>query len=237
MKKLGLFIAVIAVTLFSGCSNVKDKDGWYDEGSVTCTYTYYSSLKESSAEIYAFVGNNGKFTITGVTLTVSFYDKSTKFIGIASKEAVAFIDTGDKEMVRCYFFDIAGEVYSYELMSVSYKYSDYSSDNTPLTFLTFYSVILGILIIWLLLIFIFNAKRRFCFHDGHVIEIYAGWVNNYLKVDNTIVDEIKLLFHFHYIVLTCEVLKINVKIGNGLLGNTISCFIDGKKAVLSKTCY
>jgi len=95
--------------------------------------------------------------------------------------------------------------------------------------LIFLIVLLGLLIVWLIVLFILNAKTRHYFLDEHHIEVRAGWRRHYIKVDGEIVDE---LINSFYLTLNMkaelENLNIEVRIGQSFLGNTISTKVNGK---------
>jgi hypothetical protein len=96
-------------------------------------------------------------------------------------------------------------------------------------FLIIMGIILGIWGIWLFLVIIYNTKRRYYEMNGYRIEVYAGWINHYIKINGKIVDEIKTGSRHHLITLEahCENLDVVVRIGQGFLGNTISTIING----------
>ncbi|MCL2796643.1 MAG: hypothetical protein FWD58_01115 [Firmicutes bacterium] len=97
------------------------------------------------------------------------------------------------------------------------------------SYLVFLDILLGLYGVWLFLLLCFNSKTRHYQHDGHEIEVKAGWVQHYIKIDGIIADELKAAFTLRQINLQAqrENLIVEVKIGNGFLGNTIHTKING----------
>jgi hypothetical protein len=93
------------------------------------------------------------------------------------------------------------------------------------------NILYAILVIWSFILICCNAKTKWYIYQGHKIKVYAGWVNHYIMIDGEIVDSEKNGFAFS-IRLNANIdnALVTVKIGQGLLGNIITTFIDGKLA-------
>jgi hypothetical protein len=100
-----------------------------------------------------------------------------------------------------------------------------------MVFVYIYGGIAALLCIWLVAVCCCNAKTRYYKHGNHAIKVYAGWVDHYIEIDGQIVDRLKSMFFFNA-EMKGEVdgKIIRVKLGQGLMGNTIVTFIDGKEA-------
>jgi hypothetical protein len=211
----------LSVWLF-GCA--AKQDGYYDEESFHATRTYYEYLNESSITAYLDVGNDGKERITYVTLRVKFFDAANLLLATKEYKAPAFIDKGGLDRVSAYFFNIDGKADYYELAEVYYTYEDYSLSPWIWTQI----VLLGLFLVWLVAASICNKKVRHYKHDEHKIEVYAGWTNHYIKIDGTMADRIKTAFSFGVkLEAQKDDIHVQVHIGNGFLGNTISTKING----------
>jgi len=90
-------------------------------------------------------------------------------------------------------------------------------------------VVLALLFYWVGLMLLYCRKRYFYYVDDYAIEVFTGYVRHYVIVNGDKVDEIKTLT-FLNLVLTAlrEKLNVQVRIGHGFLGNTISTKINGK---------
>lgn len=90
-------------------------------------------------------------------------------------------------------------------------------------------VLLAVLIFyWGILVIMFNRKRLFYCVDGCNIEVFAGHCSHYIIVNGEKADEIKTLFAFQICLNALrENLNVQVRIGQGILGNTISTRING----------
>ena len=87
------------------------------------------------------------------------------------------------------------------------------------------------LVTWLVLVLVFNAKTRIYGYNGHHIKVYAGFFTHYIEIDNQVVDKVKTACFFT-INLKGSIgdVHVKVRIGQGLLGNTITTFINGVEA-------
>jgi len=95
----------------------------------------------------------------------------------------------------------------------------------------FLVVLLGLLLILLILSIILtiaNRKTRYYEVNGYAIEVFAGNYNHYIKIDGVLADEVKTLFAFTInLQAHRESLDIQVRIGSGFFGNTVSTKING----------
>ena len=77
-------------------------------------------------------------------------------------------------------------------------------------------------------LFFCNAKTRYYKSGDYEIEVHAGHKHHYIKINGEIADEITSCFYFHITLQAQrEGLDIQVRIGQGFLGNTISTRING----------
>ncbi|MCL1901048.1 MAG: hypothetical protein FWG51_01460 [Firmicutes bacterium] len=93
-----------------------------------------------------------------------------------------------------------------------------------------------VLVLTLILVFI-KRQTRYYNSNGKTIEVFAGWRNNWIKINGEIVDEIKVANDTRGIPplsYKLDGFDIEVKIGRGFFVNTIHTKIDGKLVQGSK---
>jgi hypothetical protein len=149
-------------------------------------------------------------------VTVVFYDKSGRELEtlvIPLTNADYYPSYGTK-MVNSYF-DVAGEVDSYEIIDYSDLQSaewDLYDDNEYYE----YSTVLGLFIVWacvrcfyvipLVLSSLFLNCKAYSIY-GHCVVVYAGRLHHYIKVDGRKYDEKNTLISFSAITLTAQLLE------------------------------
>ena len=97
----------------------------------------------------------------------------------------------------------------------------------------FFLIMIGLSIV---LVFI-KRQTRYYKVNGKTVEVFAGWRNNWIKIDGEIVDEIKVANDTRGIPPLSykqDGFDIEVKIGRGFFVNTIHTKIDGKLVQGSK---
>lgn len=148
---------------------------------------YDENTGYSNCEIELIFNKN----ISSGSVEVYFYDGSDNLI---DSETAYFFETGSVVVDEITY--INGEVVSYEL--------DYLDFNAELEFLDFaylfYFLVPITLTLFIASLFLSYKKYE---HNGQVIEVYAGYNNHYIKVNNEKYDEHKTLATFSPIVLSC----------------------------------
>ena len=154
--------------------------------------------------------------ISSGSVTIYFYDASENLI---DSEVAYFFET-DKIVVDELTY-INGEVDSYELGSLDF--------NAELGFLDFAYLFYYFIPVTILLFIqsLLLCYRRYEYNE-QVIEVYSGYYNHYIKVNNEKYDEHKTLVTFSPIILSCPLgsgEKIQATIS---LTNRISLKINDK---------
>lgn len=131
--------------------------------------------------------------ISSGSVEVYFYDESDNLI---TSETAYFLETNSVVVDEITY--INGNVASYEL-----NYLDF---NAELEFLDFVYLFYFFIPVTILL---FIQSLLLCYrkyeHNGQTIEIYAGYYNHYIKVNNEKYDEHKTLETFSPIMLSCTI--------------------------------
>lgn len=129
--------------------------------------------------------------ISSGSVTVYFYDASENLIDY---DVAYFFETN--KIVVDELTYINGEIYSYEL-----GYLDF---NAELEFLDFVYLFYYFIPVTILL---FIQSLLLCYkkyeYNENVIEVYSGYYNHYIKINNEKYDEHKTLATFSPIILSC----------------------------------
>jgi hypothetical protein len=213
----------------AGCSrdSLEKQGGWYYEDTFTYSITREELLNKSSAKVSLTAGNDGEDTVTSVWIEVSFYDVSGALIATQEEEAFAWLDTGEESTVTAFFFYINGIAMTAKLQRVTCEYSDHGLDDNYFSYSWLYSIPIILFAVWILLIICFNRKERYYEVAGYHIVVLAGWTMHRITINGEVVAE-KPAFSFHCnLHAERENLRIDVCIGVGFLGNTISTKVNG----------
>ena len=90
--------------------------------------------------------------------------------------------------------------------------------------------LLAVIAVGVFLVFI-KRQTRYYKVKGKTVEVFAGWRNNWIKIEGEIVDEIKVANDTRGIPPLSykqDGYDIEVKIGRGYFVNTIHTRVDGK---------
>lgn len=180
------------------------------DSNIYCEYDEISGY--SNCEIELIFNKN----ISSGSVEVYFYDESDNLI--TSKTAY-FFETNSVVVDEITY--INGNVASYELDNL-----DFSEDSD----FEFYCRLMFAFIPLTLVLFIISLLLSYKKYEynGQTIEVYAGYNNHYIKVDNEKYDEHKTLATFSPIILSCT-LESGEKIQATIsLTNRVSLKINDK---------
>jgi hypothetical protein len=218
-----ILIIVCVAVLFSGCA--KNEDGWYDDESFDYDITNFTYSNTSSVTISMTFGNDGRYAITDFWVTVSFYNSADNLIATKEANGYGFIDKGEQDTISFYSSGIDGIVAYCELVDTAVAYTD-------LTISYRLFILPSLIILWLIIVCLTNAKTRYYKYKEHTIKVYAGWYDHYLEIDGKIVDRERTGYAFSVKLNgSIDNVPIRVKIGRGFLGNIITTFIDDEEAI------
>lgn len=158
------------------------------------SYTYYESLNEASVDVYL----SFNYECSG-TIYISFFDANENIIVSNSENFYAF----DKS-ATCYFFNIFGEPMYYEITFID---CDIEVPFSITVISAFTPIFLGLLISSF-----FLRIKKYIVEEKQII-VYAGWINNYLFVNNVLCDE--------YTGFSFSASYLNTILDNGIAVNVV----------------
>ncbi len=171
------------------------------DSSLYCEYDNYTGY--SNCEIELIFNKN----ISSGYVTIYFYDASENLIDL--KTAYFF---ESNKIVVSELTNINGEVDSYEL-----GYLDFNAELEFLDFayLFYYFIPVTVLLFVQSLLLSYRKYE----YKGQLVEVYAGYYNHYIKINNEKYDEHKTLVTFSPIVLGCtldsgEIIQVTISLSN-----------------------
>ena len=206
-----IFLAILLLNVFlpiilSNCQTELE----LVDSNLYCDYDKNTGY--SNCELELIFNKN----ISSGSIEVYFYDESDNLI---TSETAYFFETNSVVVDEITY--INGNVASYEL--------DYFDFNAELEFLDFVYLFYYFIPVTILL---FIQSLLLCYrkyeYNGQTIEVYAGYYNHYIKVNNEKYDEHKTLTSFSPIMLSCTLNsgeKIQATIS---LTNSVSLKINDK---------
>lgn len=206
-----IFLAILLLNVFlpiilSNCQTTLE----LVDSNLYCDYDENTGY--SNCELELIFNKN----ISSGSVEVYFYDESDNLI---TSETAYFFETNSVVVDEITY--INGNVASYEL-----NYLDFNAELEFLDFVYLFYYFIPVTIL-LFIQSLLLCYRRYEYNE-QVIEVYAGYYNHYIKVNNEKYDEHKTLATFSPIILSCSLgsgEKIQATIS---LTNRISLKINDK---------
>lgn len=181
-----IFLAILLLNVFlpiilSNCQTALE----LVDSNLYCDYDENTGY--SNCELELIFNKN----ISSGSVEVYFYDESDNLI---TSETAYFFETNSVVVDEITY--INGNVASYEL-----NYLDFNAESEFLDFAYLFYCFIPVTIL------LFIQSLLLCYrkyeYNGQTIEIYAGYYNHYIKVNNEKYDEHKTLATFSPIMLSC----------------------------------
>ena len=200
-----ILIGVILLLIPNPKLEIVDHSVYIDE--------YYEYSDTTSCEVEVAFNQNVNYGY----VTIRFYDNQGKFL----EEQEIYFYSGDENILYNEYVSVDGEVDSYEIISYDIA--------VPMSTVNVVGVLLctfGVLAIFFVLIGL-NCKIYY-YNDKEII-VYAGYINNYIKVDGVKCDEEKRLFIPHPFIMLANSVYLSCD-----TGELIEAKISGLKRISVK---
>lgn len=174
---------------------------------------YYEYSDTTSCEVELTFNQN----VSSGYVTIRFYDNQGKFL----EEQEIYLYYSDGNILYNSYVSVDGKVDSYEIISY-----DIPVMLSPVNVVGILLCVFGILAIFFVLMGL-NCKIYY-YNDKEII-VYAGYINNYIKVDGVKCDEEKRLFIPHPFIMLANAVYLSCD-----TGELIEAKISGLKRISVK---
>ena len=217
-----IYSTLVVAVLFAMLVSPQEKSSYNDDTAVL-NVEYFNYIENTICDLDIDITNDDLKMLRYVYVTVSFYDENDYLITTKTARGIAYIDGwlrgSGNETVNVYFGTVYDLVESYSIDKVEYEYDG--------GFIWIYVV--GALVQWwLVAALLLNHKTYYYEQDKHRIKVIAGFFTHRLEIDGITVDEYKAFFYWKIELKSQkENMNVEVKIGQGFLGNTVSTKVNG----------